>query len=90
MGSKGAVFATEANPDPVHVPCVKVKNVVDTTGAGDAFVGAFAYFFFCHPSKPDLSECILRACAVASISVQKPGTQVSFPTRAEVPKSLLD
>ena len=90
MGSKGAVYATAASPDPVHVPCEKVKSVVDTTGAGDAFVGAFAYFRFCHSPQPALGECIRRACAVASISVQKPGTQVSFPTRAEVPNSLLD
>ena len=40
MGSKGAVYATAATPDPVHVPCEKVASVVDTTGAGDAFVGA--------------------------------------------------
>ncbi len=90
IGSQGAIYASRDNPDPVHVPTGKVDNVVDTTGAGDCFVGAFVYYHFCHPSGLDMSECIRRACAVASVSVQKPGTQVSYPQRRQLPKDLLE
>ena len=53
------------------------EAVVDTTGAGDSFVGAF-----CHGLAIGLSE--LDACrlgmACASDSVTREGTQPSFPT----------
>jgi ribokinase len=90
VGAKGAVYATREKPDPVHVTTEKVDKVVDTTGAGDSFVGAFVYFRFCHTSKLDMSECISRACAVASMSVLKNGTQVSFPKRDQVSNKLLE
>ncbi len=44
LGSQGAAFATKDGGDADHVPSPSVANPVDTTGAGDAFVGALAYF----------------------------------------------
>ena len=49
----------------------------DTTGAGDAFVGAFAYAM---GRGADLDTSLAVACALASDSVRRPGTQRSFPS----------
>ena len=63
------------------------ERVVDTTGAGDAFSGALIYFLVEMP-KLEMAEVIKRACYVASISVQKEGTQSSFPFKEELPEWL--
>lgn len=54
----------------------KLVDAVDTTGAGDAFVGAFA-----HGLAVGLDELVAvqLAMACASDSVTRPGTQTSFP-----------
>ena len=56
-------------------------------GAGDAFVGALAYFIS-HHSQLSMSEKIRRACQVASVSVQAPGTQSSYPWRKDLDQEL--
>ena len=52
--------------------------MVDTTGAGDAFVGAF-----CHGLASGMSEvdAVKLGMACASDSVTRGGTQTSFPSR---------
>jgi ribokinase len=55
-------------------------TVVDTTGAGDAFVGGLAFGL---ASGMELDFAVRAACALASDSVQRPGTQKSFPTVIE-------
>ncbi|XP_043273164.1 ribokinase-like [Venturia canescens] len=86
LGSGGAVFASKNERSMVHVPTEKVIPV-DTTGAGDSFLGALAYFMAYHPTL-SMKECIKRACQVATRSVLKPGTQASFPSRKELPEEL--
>ncbi|XP_035895590.1 ribokinase [Anopheles stephensi] len=83
LGEKGAVFAEPHNPTVYHVQPLKVKSVVDTTGAGDAFIGALAHFVAKHPDAA-LGNCIAAANRVAAWSVQKPGTQASFPRQGDV------
>ncbi|XP_063957571.1 ribokinase-like [Lytechinus pictus] len=87
MGSEGAVYATAESRTPIHVPTDAV-TAVDTTGAGDAFIGSLAFYLANHPSL-DLGEMIKRSCAIASISVLAPGTQTSFPWKQNLPSSLL-
>ncbi|HEY3789392.1 MAG TPA: PfkB family carbohydrate kinase, partial [Urbifossiella sp.] len=53
-----------------------VVKAVDTTGAGDAFIGSVAHDL---ARDCDLAEAAERACRIAAISVQSPGTQTSFP-----------
>jgi ribokinase len=65
----------------VEIPVAPV-HAVDTTGAGDAFVGALATFLAVGHS---LVEAAKRANAVAALSVQKRGTQTSFPDAADLP-----
>lgn len=63
----------------IHVPCFKAGEVVDTSGAGDAFNGAFAVAL---AERMTLSDALQFASAVAGISVTRPGTALSMPTRA--------
>ena len=79
LGDKGAVLHGAAG---THVvPAFKVARVVETTGAGDAFNGGFAVAL-AEGRSP--AEAIRFGCATAAISVQRPGTAPSMPTRAEI------
>ncbi|EFN66436.1 Ribokinase [Camponotus floridanus] len=86
LGPLGAVYASKANRNVTRIPVTKV-HPVDTTGAGDAFLGALAYFKAYH-SHLAMDECIRRACVVATQSVLKFGTHASFPSRSDLPADL--
>lgn len=94
LGESGAVVAEAGGNYPVHIPVPQYKStfgaspVVDSTGAGDSFLGALAYFLARCP-KLLLPEMVTRACAVASISVRAEGTQTSFPYAHQLPPELL-
>lgn len=64
----------------VHVPA-PVVPVVDTTGAGDSFIGALAH---CIAHGHSLVESVKRANQCAAYSVQRQGTQQSFATQDEI------
>jgi ribokinase len=74
LGSSGAV-ALAPDGRLIRVPAPTV-TAVDTTGAGDAFVGGLA-FGLALGMAPEVA--IRVACALATDSVQRPGTQKSFP-----------
>merc|ERR1711936_1035648 len=87
LGAEGALVLGKEGGS-VRVTGAPVeKEVVDTTGAGDAFVGGLAFFLACRPNMP-LEEAVRRSCSLASITVQRPGTQASYPDRKEVLKWL--
>ncbi|XP_069117064.1 ribokinase-like [Argopecten irradians] len=86
LGQMGSVFASKEHQTPSHVPA-KPVTAVDTTGAGDAFVGALAYYLSNMPSLT-LEEVIKRSTVIASISVQSPGTQTSFPWKKDLASEL--
>ena len=79
LGSRGALVS-EAGHDPQFIAAEKVQ-AVDTTGAGDAFVGSFAYLL---ASGRSIVDAARGASAIATRSVLKPGTQMSFPWRKDV------
>ncbi len=83
LGERGSLLVTDG--EMIHVPAVPVK-ALDSTGAGDAFVGSLA--FFLAKGQP-VTEAMRRANAIAAISVQGSGTQTSFPTAAELPAELV-
>jgi MFS family permease len=60
------------------LPVAPVVAAVDTTGAGDAFVGAFAVGLGLG-WPPECAATL--GCAAASDSVTRPGTQSSYPDR---------
>ncbi len=79
LGAAGALVASPDEPA-TSVPALSVA-AVDTTGAGDAFVGTFAVALAAG-SPP--TEAVGLGCAAGALSVQRPGTQTSVPTGAEV------
>ncbi len=77
LGERGCLLVTAEGTR--HVPAEKVK-AVDSTGAGDAFVGSLAYFL----GQRDLEKAVELAVQIATRSVLRPGTQTSFPLRREL------
>lgn len=77
LGANGALSAGPEGSR--HIPAFAV-NAVDTTGAGDAFIGSFAYFL---ASGCEELEAIARANLYAALSTTRIGTQSSFATREE-------
>lgn len=79
LGSAGAVWIGAAGAvRQVQAPRVRA---VDTTGAGDAFVGAFAYAL---AAGWDETAAVRLGCSCASDSVTRRGTQSSFPSTGSV------
>jgi ribokinase len=79
LGAAGAMFARAGHASAaVAAPAVEA---VDTTGAGDAFVGAFAVALAARWAPAD---AVRLGCAAGALSAQRPGTQTSFPTVAEL------
>ena len=79
LGEKGALF--HARDRSVPVPAVTAGPVVETTGAGDAFVGGFAAAL-ARGQEPLAAARF--GCTVAGISVTRAGTAPSMPTLTEV------
>jgi len=78
LGAAGVVAAFGG--EPVHVPAPRV-SAVDTTAAGDTFIGAFAAQL-AHGASTDAA--LRFAQRAAAISVTRAGAQPSIPTRAEL------
>jgi ribokinase len=79
LGAAGALLATGAEA-PTSVPALEV-TAVDTTGAGDAFVGTFAVAL---AAGLPAAEAVRLGCVGGALSVQRTGAQASFPTGAEL------
>lgn len=87
-GARGAVITLGAQGAYVRtatvaqlVPAIDAGPVVETTGAGDAFNGGLAVAL---AEGKDIVEAVRFGCAVAGISVTRPGTAQSMPRRGEV------
>ena len=79
LGSEGAVLITsDGDLTRVSAPTV---NAVDTTGAGDAFVGVFAFGLASGKNPEDAMKLGVK---VASMSVTRKGAQSSYPSQAEI------
>ena len=72
LGEKGCAYIKNNSVKIIKADSVKA---IDTTGAGDAFVGAFS---FALASKLDIEECLELALQKATDSVTKKGTQSSY------------
>lgn len=77
MGARGALLATPTQTERIAPIAVKA---VDTTGAGDAFVGSFARYF---AAGETLQSALARAVRYAADSVTRRGTQKAYATEAE-------
>jgi ribokinase len=78
LGELGAVFTTKSG-EITRIPSPKV-HAIDTTGAGDSFVGSFA--FGLASGMPE-ELAVKLGCACASKSVTRRGTQSSYSSKEE-------
>ena len=78
LGSKGVRYADDR--EILSVPAIAV-NAVDTTAAGDTFIG---YFLAERLLDRDVKTALSTACKAAAICVTRPGAAVSIPRREEV------
>lgn len=82
LGAQGSLLVDAEQVQHVPVPAV---TAVDTTGAGDAFVGSLAVYLAAGLA---VAEAMQRANRIAALSVQSPGTQTSYPRAADLPAVL--
>jgi len=78
LGSAGAWY--QRSNETLFQPALKVK-AVDTTAAGDTFVG---YFLAARQAGLTPSQCLQRAATAAALAVQKFGAASSIPMASEV------
>jgi ribokinase len=76
LGANGSLLAGRESTE--HIPAFSVKSI-DSTGAGDAFIGSFAVFLGEGLSE---TEAVRRANLYAGLSTTGVGTQKSFYDRA--------
>lgn len=87
LGPKGSFF--QCRDGAGECPAFPVQ-VVDTTGAGDAFLGGFLYQFLNHNKPPEtlgadeLTQMVRFASAVGSLCTTAKGAITAMPSLAEV------
>lgn len=86
LGPQGCVVLQTQGSIFKHIPTAAV-TAVDTTGAGDSFIGALAFYMAYYPTMT-LEEMARRSNKVAAVSVQAMGTQASFPFKKDLPAEL--
>ena len=59
-----------------HIPSFKIKNILDTTAAGDAYAAGFIFGLL---NKLEVKDCAFLGHAVAALKIQKIGTQKAMP-----------
>ncbi|MFF9145290.1 ribokinase [Streptomyces sp. NPDC014861] len=83
LGSAGCLYAARGR-DPLTVPAPRVR-AVDTTAAGDTFVGALAVALGEGRPVPD---ALAWAGTAAALSVRREGASTSMPYRTEIESAL--
>jgi ribokinase len=78
LGADGVAWADEKGTGRLRAPRVRA---VDTTGAGDTFIGALAARLV---EGAAVQEAVAHAVKAAAICVTRPGAQASMPSRDEV------
>ncbi|MCY4444983.1 MAG: ribokinase [Rhodobacteraceae bacterium] len=79
LGEKGALFNNGQSIS--IIPAPQIREVIDTTGAGDCFCGAFAHAML--QNLPPL-EAVQFACNAAAISTTQQGAANSMPSIDDV------
>jgi ribokinase len=84
IGEKGAIILTDENAE--IMPSIRVNNVADTTGAGDAFSAGFLWGFIQNLSflLPDLKENVKRGNLIAARCIEQLGARNGIPKREEI------
>jgi ribokinase len=79
LGAAGSLYASRG-AEPLTVPAPRV-TAVDSTGAGDTFVGTLAVAL---AEGREMPEALAWASRAAAMSVQRPGATSSMPYRSEI------
>lgn len=82
LGGAGAWY--QAGDERHFQPALPVEPV-DTTGAGDTFIG---YFMAALQEQRSVPDCLALAAHAAALGVQRPGAADSIPSRDEVERYL--
>ena len=84
LGGGGSIAMTQKGTG-WRVPAMELKEIVDTTGAGDCYCGTLAAAIH---SKLALGSAMRRASIASSLACMKRGAQDSYPFIAEVEEVL--
>jgi len=84
LGSNGVLITT--NEFQKRIPTYTINNIVDTTGAGDTFSGAFSLAYWIKGW--DLEKSCKYANAAASLKIQKLGARSGMPNETELKEFL--
>ena len=82
LGAHGSLWISKEGK---HLVAPFKVNAIDTSGAGDAYIGCFAC---CYVQTGDILSSMKTASAFAALSVTKRGTQKSYPEKEDVLKLL--
>ena len=77
LGEKGAIWL---DGNVIHHIAPHKVNAIDTSGAGDAFIGCFAHYLV---KTHDILASLNMASAFSAYSVTGQGTQISYPDKKE-------
>jgi len=85
LGAQGAYYSNTVGHGG-YVEAEKDLPVVDTTGAGDTFVGTYAVDYVQQKSqgKWDIRQAVQRACKASARTICKLGAQVAIPWADEI------
>ncbi|MGE7781340.1 ribokinase [Peribacillus sp. NPDC097264] len=78
LGSRGVMWVTKEKVERIDAYEVAA---IDTTGAGDSFIGCFAHYFV---KNGDILHAIKMATGFSALSVTKRGTQSSYPDQDQL------
>jgi ribokinase len=85
LGARGAYYASKSGQSG-FVPALKV-DVVDTTAAGDTFIGMYSVLVINAASRSenfDVEAAVRSSIVASSITVSRNGAQVSIPWKDEL------
>ncbi|SMN20153.1 similar to Saccharomyces cerevisiae YCR036W RBK1 Putative ribokinase [Maudiozyma saulgeensis] len=85
LGSQGVLFSSADDQDVQYLPAIKVEKVVDTTGAGDTFLGGVVTQLY---QGNTLKQAIEFSTFASSLTIQTPGAAESIPHYPDVITSL--
>lgn len=85
LGAQGAVVVGEGGSasDAIHIPALPVTNIVDTTGAGDAFAGTLAAAL---ANGEDLIDAARWGNTAGALATQRQGAAASYASVEEIKK----
>lgn len=81
LGSQGSLFCSKAHTEVGYMPALTGINVVDTTGAGDTFLGSLVTQLH---TGAELEDAISFSTRASSLTIQRKGAAETIPTYSEV------